>query len=130
MGIPLLELLRLAEPISVPAEAPRADQWIPKLGVKGKSQGRKREFVCHIRKRGSSRIRLIFRKFIGFAVAASALGPVARRGRMSEVGFATKMALGSVGMVDRCSDFMRRAFPNGDIEAVGSHIDRAKESAW
>ncbi|HEY1503698.1 MAG TPA: hypothetical protein VGF92_05325 [Stellaceae bacterium] len=49
--------------------------------------------------------------------------------RMSEVGFDTKMALGSVSMVDRCSDFMRRAFPNGDIDIVGSHIDTSMESA-
>ena len=39
-----------------------------------------------------------------------------------EVGVDTRMALGSVSMVDRCSDFMSRAFPNGDIDVVNSHI--------
>ena len=47
---------------------------------------------------------------------------------MSEVGFDTKMALGSVSMVDRCTDFMSRAFPGGDIDVVGSHVDAATQS--
>jgi hypothetical protein len=72
---------------------------------------------------------LIFRQIIPFAAAAGALLAVAGCSRMSEVGFDTQMALGSVSMVDRCTDFMRRAFPNGDIDVVNSHIDTSMESA-
>jgi len=48
---------------------------------------------------------------------------------MSEVGFDTKMAIGSVSMVDRCSDFMGRAFPNGDIDIVDSHVANSADSS-
>lgn len=72
---------------------------------------------------------LIFRQIIPFAVAAGALFAVTACSRMSEVGFDTQMALGSVSTVDRCADFMRRAFPNGDIDVVNSHIDTSMESA-
>ena len=71
---------------------------------------------------------LIFRRILGFTVAAGALFAVASCSRMSEIGFDTQMALGSVSTVDRCSDFMRRAFPNGDIDVVGSHVDTSMEN--
>jgi hypothetical protein len=64
-------------------------------------------------------MRLFFNQLPRFAVAAGLALMLAGCG---EVGFDTKMALGSVSMVDRCSDFMKRAFPNGDIDVVGSHI--------
>lgn len=72
---------------------------------------------------------LIFRQILGFAAIAGALVALTACSRMSEVGFDTQMALGSVSMVDRCSDFMRRAFPNGDIDVAGSHVDASMESA-
>ena len=71
---------------------------------------------------------LIFRQILGFAAAAGALVVVAGCSRMNEARFDTQMTLGSVSMVDRCSDFMRRAFPNGDIDVVSSHIDTTMES--
>jgi hypothetical protein len=72
---------------------------------------------------------LIFRQIMSFAATAAALLAMAGCGRMSTVGFDTQMALGSVSTVDRCSDFMRRAFPNGDIDLLDSHIDTGMESA-
>jgi hypothetical protein len=74
-------------------------------------------------------MRLISRQIPGFVTAAAAVLALAGCSRMSEVGFDTKMALGSVSMVDRCSDFMSRAFPNADIDIVGSHVDTAMQSA-
>jgi hypothetical protein len=54
MGIPLLELLRLTGPMSVPAEERLlAAQWIPKLGVKGKSQGLA-PGICILLKQGAN----------------------------------------------------------------------------
>ena len=70
---------------------------------------------------------LIFRQIITFAAAAGGLVAVASCSRMSEVGFDTQMALGSVSTIDRCSDFMRRAFPNSDIVVAGSHTDTSME---
>jgi hypothetical protein len=74
-------------------------------------------------------MRLIFIQIPRFAATAAVLFAIAGCSRLSEVGFDSKMALGSVSTADRCSDFMRRAFPDGDIEIVGSHIDSALESA-
>jgi hypothetical protein len=71
---------------------------------------------------------LIFRRIPGFVTAAIAVLAVTGCSRMNEVGFDTKMGLGSVSMVDRCSDFMSRAFPNGDIDVVGNHVDTAMQS--
>jgi hypothetical protein len=62
------------------------------------------------------------------AVGAVALGLVGCD-RMSEVGFDTKMALGSVSLVDRCSDFMRRAYAATAIDVSGSHVDTDAENA-
>lgn len=66
-------------------------------------------------------MQLIFRNFLRFVTIATVLASAACS-RMSEVGFDTKMALGSVSMVDRCGDFMKRAFPDSDIEILGSHV--------
>jgi hypothetical protein len=72
---------------------------------------------------------LNFRQILGFAAIAGAVFAMAGCSRMSEARFDTQMALGSVSTIDRCSDFMRHAFPNGDIDVVGSHIDTSMESA-
>jgi hypothetical protein len=72
---------------------------------------------------------LIFRQIPRFAAAAGVLVVPAGCNRVREVGFDTKMKLGSVSLVDRCSDFMSRAFPNGDIDLVGSHVDTGMQSA-
>src|SRR5690348_6758635 len=72
---------------------------------------------------------LILIKFRWFSATAGVLFALAACSRMSEIGFDTQMALGSVSTVDRCTDFMRRAFPNGDIDVVNSHIDTSMESA-
>ena len=72
---------------------------------------------------------LIFRQIPWFAAAAGVLVVLAGCNRVREVGFDTKMKLGSVSLVDRCSDFMSRAFPNGDIDLVGSHVDTGMQSA-
>jgi hypothetical protein len=45
--------------------------------------------------------------------------------RMTVIGFDTKLATGSVSLVDRCSDFMHRAFPETPIDISGSHVDAA-----
>jgi hypothetical protein len=60
---------------------------------------------------------------------AAALLALAGCNGMSEVGFDTKMALGSVSMVDRCSDFMMRAFPRSSIDVVNSHVDTDSQNA-
>ena len=71
---------------------------------------------------------LNLRHFIEFATIGGAVLALAGCARMSEVGFDTKMALGSVSMVDRCSDFMTRAFPNGNIDVVGSHVATGEDN--
>ena len=74
-------------------------------------------------------MRLIFSQIPGFAVATGVLLALAGCSRMSEVGFDAKLSLGSVGMVDRCSDFMNRAYPNGDIDVVNGHVDADMQNA-
>lgn len=73
-------------------------------------------------------MRLIFRYILWFVTAVVIVIALAGCSRMSEAGFDTKMKLGSVSMVDRCSDFMSRAFPNGDIKVVDNHVDTAMDS--
>jgi len=73
-------------------------------------------------------MRLIFRQIRGFLTIIGVLA-LAGCSRMSEVGFDTKMALGSVSMIDRCSDFMRRAFPDNTIDIGDSHVTTGAESA-
>ena len=72
---------------------------------------------------------LIFRQILGFAAGAGVLVALTACSRVNDARFDTQMKLGSVSMVDRCSDFMRRAFPNGDIHVAGSHVDTSLENA-
>jgi hypothetical protein len=74
-------------------------------------------------------MRLIFSQIPTFAAAIAALLALAGCNGMSEVGFDTKMTLGSVSMVDRCSDFMSRAFPHSFIDVMNSHIDTDSQNA-
>jgi hypothetical protein len=74
-------------------------------------------------------MRLIFGHISGFVTTVVALLTLAGCSRMSEAGFDTRMKLGSVSMVDRCSDFMSRAFPNSDIKIVDNHVDTTMDSA-
>ena len=74
-------------------------------------------------------MRLIFIKILKPATAFTALFALAGCNGMSEVGFDTKMTLGSVSMVDRCSDFMSRAFPHSFIDVVNSHVDTDSKDA-
>lgn len=74
-------------------------------------------------------MRLIFRYISGFMTAIVTVLALAGCSRMSEASFDTKMKLGSVSMVERCSDFMSRAFPNGDIKVVNNHVDTTMDSA-
>jgi hypothetical protein len=74
-------------------------------------------------------MRLIFSQILRFAAAAAALLALAGCNGMSEVGFDTKMTLGSVSTVDRCSDFMGRAFPHSFIDVVNSHVDTDSQNA-
>ncbi len=76
-----------------------------------------------------SGMRLIFSQILRFAAVVGAVLALAGCNRMSEVGFDTKMAFGSVSMIDRCSDFMTRAFPRSSIDVVGSHIDTDSQNA-
>ena len=43
-------------------------------------------------------------------------------GGLSELGFDTKMAVGSVSLLDRCSDFMHRAYPQEGITVSDTHV--------
>ena len=65
---------------------------------------------------------MICPKFFPIAVLAAGLLALAGCSRMSTLGFDTKEALGSVSLVDRCSDFMHRAFPGGTIDIADSHV--------
>jgi hypothetical protein len=50
-------------------------------------------------------------------------------GRMNELGFDTKMAVGSVSLTDRCSDLMHRAYPESAIDVTDSHVATDAENA-
>jgi hypothetical protein len=72
---------------------------------------------------------LIFRQIRGFCLPLGALLALSGCNGMSEVGFDTKMTLGSVSTVDRCSDFMMRAFPHSFIDVTGSHVETGSQDA-
>jgi hypothetical protein len=74
-------------------------------------------------------MRLIFSQILRFAAAVGVAMALTGCNGMSEVGFDTKMSLGSVSMVDRCTDFMSRAFPHSFIDVVGSHVDTDSQNA-
>jgi hypothetical protein len=65
---------------------------------------------------------MICPKFLPIAAVAGGLLTLVGCSRMSTLGFDTKEALGSVSLVDRCSDFMHRAFPDSTIDVADSHI--------
>jgi hypothetical protein len=72
---------------------------------------------------------LIFSQISRISVAIAAVLVLAGCNGLSQVGFDTKMTLGSVSQVDRCSDFMTRAFPNSFIDVTDSHVDTDSKSA-
>lgn len=64
-----------------------------------------------------------------FAPLLGGLVALAGCSRMNALAFDTRLAVGSVGLVDRCSDFMHRAYPGTPIAVVGSHVATGIESA-
>lgn len=72
---------------------------------------------------------LNLRQIPRFAVLAVAALALAGCSRFSELGFDTQLAVGSVSLVDRCSDFMHRAYPESGIEVTGSHVETDSENA-
>jgi hypothetical protein len=72
---------------------------------------------------------LIFSQIRGFVTLGAAALALAGCGRMSELSFDTKLGVGSVSLVDRCSDFMNRAYPASSLEITGSHVDNDAENA-
>jgi hypothetical protein len=71
---------------------------------------------------------LIFSQIHRFVTIGATALALAGCERMSEVGFDTKLAVGSVSLVDRCSDFMNRAYPASSIDITGSHVDADTEN--
>jgi hypothetical protein len=68
------------------------------------------------------------RRIARYASALSALAlamALAACQDMSTLAFDTQLGLGSVSLVDRCTDFMRRAYPANGIDITGSHVDAA-----
>jgi hypothetical protein len=74
-------------------------------------------------------MRPIFSQFQRFAVLVGAALALVGCSRMSELGFDTKLAVGSVSLVDSCSDFMHRAFPESAIDIAGSHVAADAQNA-
>jgi hypothetical protein len=72
---------------------------------------------------------LILSRFSRFLPLAATAFALAGCSRMSELGFDTKMAVGSVSLVARCSDFMHRAFPETAIDVAGSHAETDADSS-
>jgi len=72
---------------------------------------------------------MVFNRFRRFAVLAGTVLALAGCSGMSELGFDTKMAVGSVSLVDRCSDFMHLAYPESSIAVSGSHVAAGTENA-
>jgi hypothetical protein len=68
-----------------------------------------------------------FSRFFPFAGIALAVAGCS--GGLSELGFDTKMAVGSVSLVDRCSDFMHRAYPQEGITVSGTHVATDAQNA-
>jgi hypothetical protein len=48
--------------------------------------------------------------------------------RMASLGFDAQSAFGSVSLVDRCADFMHRAFPESAIEVSDSRVSAQSDS--
>jgi hypothetical protein len=87
------------------------------------------EFVFCRSERHITQMPLIPSRFLRFLPVAGVVLGLTGCGGMSEIGFDTKMALGSVSLVDRCSDFMHRAYPQESIDVTGSHVDTDAQSA-
>ncbi|HEX3851316.1 MAG TPA: hypothetical protein VHW01_10150, partial [Polyangiaceae bacterium] len=64
-------------------------------------------------------MRLIFSQILRIATTVGTVLALSGCNGMSAVGFDTKMTLGSVSTLDRCTDFMTRAFPNSFIDVTG-----------
>lgn len=69
---------------------------------------------------GMPLISRLFRRFLPSACALLAL--TACSGGLSQLGFDTKMAVGSVSLVDRCTDFMHRAYPQEGITVSDTRV--------
>jgi len=46
---------------------------------------------------------------------------------MSDLGFDAQSTFGSVSLVDRCGDFLHRAFPDSPIKIGDSHVETAMD---
>lgn len=87
------------------------------------------QFVIYRRDRHITRMPLIFSKIRCFAPLGLTAVALAGCSRMSDVSFDAKLALGSVSLVDRCSDFMHRAFPETPIDVAGSRVSNDAQNA-
>jgi hypothetical protein len=66
---------------------------------------------------------LILSRFDRFLPAVGALLALAGcSGGLSQLGFDAKSAVGSVSYIDRCSDFMHRAYPDEGITITATHM--------
>jgi hypothetical protein len=138
MGVPLLELLR---PDGV--ESASTDRVIvqfptnTKIGCQreitrpGVANFCRRFAICVRAKHTSqlSEMTMISHKIQQIAAVAGALVALAGCTRMNQLGFDAKAAVGSVSLIDRCTDFMHRAFPNSAIEVTDSHVDTGTANA-
>ena len=43
--------------------------------------------------------------------------------RMSNLGFDSQSAFGSVSLTDRCIDLMHRAYPNAELDVTNQHVN-------
>jgi hypothetical protein len=96
--------------------------------AKGNHKGPAPEFVFCRAVFHISRMPLIFSQIRAFVTVGAAALVLAGCDRMNEIGFDTKMAVGSVSLVDRCSDFMHRAYPDAPIDVSSSHVDTDSEN--
>ena len=73
---------------------------------------------------------LILSRFYRFLPAAGAVLALAGcSGGLSQLGFDAKAAVGSVSFIDRCSDFMHRAYPDEGITITATHMTTDAQSA-
>ena len=70
-------------------------------------------FVASIRSRRARRL----------AALALPLLALAACERMSNLGFDTQSAFGSVSLADRCIDLMHRAYPNAELAVTDRHVN-------
>lgn len=96
---------------------------------KGIHKGSAPEFVFCRGARHITEMPTIFSQFWRFLALSAALAALAGCSRMSTLSFDTKLAVGSVSLVDRCTDFMHRAYPETTIDVAGSHVATGAEAA-